>query len=94
MPPATGVPRRADGESNSFCALPGSFSQLLTILPGESFAPGSRIGKTGLPNDQPAGNDFWVNVYGTDNFWNKIPNTDVVALTSSVLRQTCPSTLR
>ena len=72
-----------DGESNRFCALPGSFSQLLTILPGESFAPGSRIGKTGLPNDQPAGNDFWVNVYGTDNFWNKIPNTDVVALTSS-----------
>ncbi len=73
-----------EGESNRFCALPGSFNRLLTVVPGETYLPGSLTGRTGTPNDQQAGRGFYVDVYATDQYFNVRKDVHhTVALSSS-----------
>ncbi|MBN2367274.1 MAG: Ig-like domain-containing protein [Calditrichaeota bacterium] len=59
------------GSSNRFCANPRSYSKLLTLVPGETFVPGSITGKSGLPTDQQASIQFPVRIYTTDEYWNQ-----------------------
>lgn len=72
------------GSSNRFCALPRSYSKILTLAVGETYVPGSITGKTGLPSDQQANNQFPVDVYTTDEYWNQIRNkSTTIAFSSS-----------
>jgi len=64
--------------SSLITVSPGSYSALLVLLPGETHLPGdttvdyySTPGKSGVPNDQYAGNTFTAMVYATDTMWNK-----------------------
>jgi hypothetical protein len=72
------------GESNKFCALPRPYTRLMNLVPGETHFPGSLTGKTGTPMDQQANGAFNVNVYATDEYWNRVPNVSTdIAFTSS-----------
>jgi hypothetical protein len=71
--------RASDGDSNPhfgdsphFCARPGAFNRLLILLPGEELLPGSITGKIGQPHRQHPGADFNMDIYSTDEYWNKI----------------------
>ncbi|MEJ2634167.1 MAG: hypothetical protein P8184_02615 [Calditrichia bacterium] len=80
------------GESNRFCALPGDFKRLLTVVPGENHLPGSLTGKSGSPNSQQAGKDFFVDVFATDEFFNLKTNVaHTISLSSSDAAATLPS---
>jgi len=64
--------------SSSIPVYAGAYSKLLVLLPGETHLPGdttsddfSTPGKSGVPNDQYAGNTFTAMVYATDTMWNK-----------------------
>ena len=57
-----------------------SYSKLQVLLPGESPAPGTATGKTGIPTDQTVGIPFTVRVRACDATWNT-----VTSITNSVL---------
>lgn len=63
------------GQSNQIIFNPNTAYRLLSILPGQTYAPGIDSGKTGMPISQPAGTDFAVTVYLTDHWCNQIPGT-------------------
>jgi hypothetical protein len=69
---------------------PGPFAGLQLLVPGESAAPGSGAGKTGTPSPQIVGTSFTVIVNAVDAFWNRVPVSDAVALTSSDTVATLP----
>ena len=60
------------GWSNSFQVLPNNPFRYLTILPGESLAPGSVSGKYGSPQNQISGDQFSVTTHVTDAWFNPI----------------------
>src|SRR5258706_5316201 len=60
--------------AGTFNVLPGPASQLLVVLPGETYVQGSPTGKTGTPNVQVAGSTFTVTVYQTDAQFNLVPS--------------------
>jgi hypothetical protein len=60
------------GWSNSFQVLPNNPFRYLTILPGESLAPGSVSGKYWSPQNQISGDSFSVATYVTDAWFNPI----------------------
>jgi len=70
--------------SASFSVGGVSFSKLQVLLPGETAAPGTLLGKTGTPTPQTAGTPFNVTVNAVDDNWHLV-NTiiDTVALSSS-----------
>ena len=72
-----------NGISNPFIVHPGSFSQLQLVVPGQTALPGSVSGLVGSPATQGAAQPFVVQVYATDDWWNPLPSTDAVRLTSS-----------
>jgi hypothetical protein len=72
-----------NGTSDPFTVHPGVFSRVQLVVPGQSPAPGSVTGVTGHTATQSAGQDFLVDVYGTDDYWNPLPSSDVVRITSS-----------
>lgn len=77
--PGTGIPYTTDGVN----VLPGAFSKLQLLLPGEEAAPGTTTGKTGTPLAQVAGVPFNVTVNAVDANWNIISNiNDVVSITN------------
>jgi hypothetical protein len=68
--------------SSQFTLDPGSYTDLLVILPGEIPEPGDTTtstagtpGKTGTPDDQYEGEDFSVTVYAVDSMWNVYDTT-------------------
>jgi hypothetical protein len=67
------------------------FSKLQVLMPGETAAPGTATGKTGTPTAQIAGVPFDVTVNSVDQFWNPIPSTDSIAITSSDASAALPS---
>src|SRR5439155_3852545 len=72
--------------------LPGAFSKLQILAPGEGASPGSATGKTGAPTAQTAGTAFSVTVNGVDTNWNLVTNvTDTVGLTSSDSNASLPA---
>jgi hypothetical protein len=73
-----------EGTSNAFTVLPGIFSKLQVLLPGEIATPGVLPGKSGLPSDQLTGVQFEVAVRAVDNHWNPVTTaTDSVKVVSS-----------
>lgn len=72
--------------SASFFALgKRTFTRLLVVLPGETFAPGTATGKTGTPDDQTWGTDFVLTVYAVDSTFNlvKTAASDTIHVVSS-----------
>lgn len=72
-----------NGTSDPFTVHPGPYARLQLIVPGESPLPGAVTGKVGTPSSQSAGQTFNVQVYATDNWWNPVPSSDNVQLTST-----------
>ncbi|MGB9721174.1 MAG: FlgD immunoglobulin-like domain containing protein [bacterium] len=62
----------AIGESNPFQVVPNSPFRLVSVLPGQSYAPGNQSGRTGNPTSQEAGAFFNVSIYLTDQWCNQI----------------------
>ena len=74
------------GTSNNFTVIPGPFTGLQVLLPGESPQGGTQDGVTGMPEDQNAGSSFNLTVRAVDNYWNVVPGvTDLVGLSSTDL---------
>ncbi len=72
----------------------GTFAKLQILLPGETAAPGTAIGKTGSPNAQVAGTPFTVTVNAVDGAWNIVSDVaDEVELTTSDVNAVMPSKL-
>ncbi len=71
------------GESNCFTVHPGDFARLQVIVPGQEPAPGTIAGITGSPAVQSTGMSFAAQVYGTDEFWNRVDGADEISLTSN-----------
>ena len=72
-----------NGTSNPFVVHPGPLSRLQLVLPGQTALPGSVTGLTGAPASQGAGQPFTVDVHATDAWWNPLPSSHRVRLTSS-----------
>jgi hypothetical protein len=72
-----------NGISDPFTVHPGPFTRVQIVVAGESPAPGSVSGLTGSPASQGAGQNFQVEVYATDDYWNPRSSSDVVRITSS-----------
>jgi Bacterial Ig domain len=68
----------------------GPFSQLQTLLPGETAVAGSSTGKSGAPITQTAGVPFNVTVKAVDAAWNPRSTNDTVHITSSDANATLP----
>jgi hypothetical protein len=84
---ATAVP---PDTSPSITVNPAAFQRLQLLLPGETAAPGTVGGKTGIPTGQTAGVAFTVTVHSVDTFWNVVPASDFVGITSSDANATLP----
>ncbi len=72
-----------NGISDPFTIHPGPFSRVQIIVPGQEPLPGSVSGFTGTPATQAAGQNFDVDIYSTDDYWNPVPSSDAVRVTSS-----------
>ncbi len=81
-----------NGTSDPFTVHPGTFARVQIVLPGQTRLPGSVAGVTGSPATQAAGRGFTVTAYGTDAYWNTVPVTDNVRITSSDLAANTPQT--
>lgn len=81
-----------NGTSDPFTVHPGTFSQVQIIVPGQDPAPGSVSGVSGDPATQGAGEFFTVDVYATDEYWNPLPSSDTVRITSNDAAATTPIT--
>jgi hypothetical protein len=69
--------------SSQVLVLPGPYSRVLILAPGEVIAHGTEEGRAGAPTDQSINFAFTVTVYATDQWWNPASGiTDVVRLTS------------
>ncbi len=88
LPGSPGV----NGTSDPFTVHPGSFSRVQIVVPGQDPAPGSSSGVTGDPATQGAVQGFAVEVYATDTYWNPVPSSDTVRLTSSDAAASTPVT--
>jgi hypothetical protein len=51
--------------------LPGPYSRIVIVAPGEEVAPGSADGRSGSATDQSIGFAFTVRVHATDSSWNR-----------------------
>ena len=79
------------GSSSPVTVGAGPFAGLQILLPGETSVPGSPTGRTGTPTDQHANVAFSVTVDSVDAYWNLIPATGTVAITSSDSRALLPA---
>lgn len=71
-------------ESSQVNVLPGTYSRLLILSPGQIIAHGTETGQAGTATDQSINYAFTVTVYATDQWWNPVAGvTDVVRLTST-----------
>ncbi len=69
----------------------GSYAKLQVILPGETAAPGTTLGKTGTPAAIPAGTAISIRVNAVDNYWNVVSNTHNITLTTDNVNATMPA---
>jgi len=79
------------GSSNSFQVLPGAFTGLQVLLPGQTPAGGTQSGFTGTPTPHAAGSSFNMTLRAVDEFFNRVPGvSDRVALSSTDLFAAMP----
>ncbi len=69
--------------SDPIAVSPAAFVKLQILVPGETAEPGSPSGVTGSPAGQTANSGFSVTVRAVDAYWNLVPATDTVGITSS-----------
>jgi hypothetical protein len=70
--------------SSQVRVLPGTYSRIVLIAPGEQVAPGTPEGRTGAATDQSINYSFVVSVYATDAWWNPLGGvSDVIRITSN-----------
>jgi hypothetical protein len=81
-----------NGTSNPFVVHPGSLARVQIIVPGQDPLPGSVSGVTGNPATQSATQNFTVDVYSTDDYWNPLPSTHDIRITSSDAAASTPVT--
>lgn len=79
------VPSSVQGsEQNYFRLDQQTFTKLQVLMPGETAAPGTPLGKTGAPVPETAGVPFQITVNAVDYNWAVMTTvTDVVHLSSS-----------
>ena len=70
------------GESNPFDVLPGAYSDLLLLLPGELHTPGIGIGKAGVPYPHTAGETITAAILAVDGYFNQVAMQPTVVLSS------------
>lgn len=71
------------GTSSDVEILPGAYSRIVLIAPGEQIAPGSAEGRSGTATDQSINFAFTVTVHATDSWFNPLGGTsDVIRLSS------------
>jgi hypothetical protein len=87
------LPKTALPSSNSafIRLIKRPFVKLQVLMPGETAAPNTPTGKTGTPDPQPAGLQFNITVNSVDAFWNVVPSSDTVAITSTDSTATLPA---
>jgi len=79
------------GTSGWITVSPNSFAMLQALVPGETADPGSLTGKTGSPDPQVVNSPVTVTVSAVDAYWNVVPATDTVGITSSDALATLPA---
>jgi hypothetical protein len=79
------------GSSAFFRTVRRPFTKLQVLMPGETAAPNTPTGKTGTPTEQFALVPFNVIVNAVDEFWNIVPSTDTINITSSDAFATLPA---
>src|SRR5207253_2940490 len=68
------------------------FAKLQLLVPGETAAPGTASGKSGVPAPQSAFTGFTVTVNAVDANWNRVNTvTDLVGITASDSTATLPA---
>jgi hypothetical protein len=72
-----------NGTSDPFTVHPGPLARVQLVVPGQDPLPGSVSGVSGQPATQGAGQDFLVDVFATDDYWNPLPSDHTVRVTSS-----------
>ena len=73
-------------------ASAGPYSRLQVLLPGETAAPGTPSGKTGLPRAQTVGVPFAITVNATDDTWTLVTSvTHSVQVSSSDASASLPA---
>ncbi len=82
----------SNGLSDPFVVHPGAHARVQLVVPGQNPAPGSLSGVIGTPGSQSVGQNFLVTVFATDEYWNPLPSTDQVRITSSDAGATTPVT--
>jgi hypothetical protein len=83
---AADVSRSGIGTNTSSAATvaAGAYAKLQVLMPGETAAPGTALGKTGAPTAQPAGNALTnLSVGAVDAFWNQVATNATVHFTTS-----------
>ena len=81
----------AFGKQAFFRGYKRVYSQLLVVLPGETFAPGTPTGKTGTPTPVSSGTIEGVTVYAVDSTFDLMSGkSDSIALTCSDLDGIAP----
>ena len=58
--------------SNEVVVLPGTYSRILILAPGETIAHGTEKGALARPPISPSTIAFTVTVYATDQWWNPV----------------------
>jgi len=86
--PASAVPA---GNKAFFCVVKHPFVKLQVLMPGETAAPNTTTGKTGTPDPQTGTIPFNVTVNAVDQYWNVVPSSDEIAITSSDPAATLPA---
>jgi hypothetical protein len=77
--------------SSAVAVAGGAFSRVLVLAPGESPAPGTASGRTGVATDQSINYAFTITVLATDQWWNPVGGvTDLVHITSTDGNATLP----
>jgi len=71
------------GTTDPFVVHPGPFARVQIVVPGQTPLPGGISGVSGSPATQSAGEEFSVDVYSTNDFWNPLPSADNVRIISS-----------
>jgi hypothetical protein len=72
--------------------LPGPYSRIVLVAPGQVVAPGSAEGRSGTATDQSINFAFNVSAYATDSWWNPVgAGTDVIRLSSTDALAQLPS---
>jgi hypothetical protein len=71
----------------------GAFAKMQILVPGESAAPGSASGKSGMPTAQSAGTGFTLTVNAVDANWNLVSSApaNTISITTTDPNDTQPA---